>query len=37
MWEFICQQNVYRRTNKTDFRNVGLEGIEALLDVYDGS
>ena len=35
MWEFVCQQDRYRRTFKTASRTEGLEGIVALLEGYD--
>ena len=37
MWEFICQQNIYRRTYMTASPPIGLEGIVDLLDGYDVS
>ena len=37
MWEFTCQQNIYRQTYKTAPRPVGLEGVVALLGGYDAS
>ena len=35
MWEFLFQQNIYRRTYKPASRPVGLEGVVALIDGYD--
>ena len=35
MWEFICQQNIYRRTYKWASQPAGLEGIVVDLDGYD--
>ena len=37
MWEFIYQQNMYRRTYKTASRPPGLDGIVVLVDGYDAS
>ena len=37
MWEFITQQNIYRRSYKTASRPPGLEGIVDPLDGYDAS
>ena len=35
MWEFICQQNIYRRTYEWAFQPAGLEGIVVDLEGYD--
>ena len=37
MREFICPQDIYRRTLKWASRPTGLDGIVALLDGYDAS
>ena len=37
MWEFICQNDIHRRTYKTESRPTGSDGIVALLDCYDAS
>ena len=34
---FICQQIIYRETNKTASRPTGFDGIVVLLDGYDAS
>ena len=37
MWEFICQQNIYRQKYMTSSRPVGLGGIVASNDGTDAS
>ena len=37
MWEFICQQNIYRRIYKSASGPTGLDGIVIFLDGYDAS
>ena len=37
MWEFTCQQNIYRLTYKWAFQPAGLEGIVVDLGGYDAS
>ena len=35
MWELICQQSMYRRTNKWASQPAGLEVIVVVLGGYD--
>ena len=35
--EFMCQQNMYKRTYKPASRPAAIDGIVALLDGYDAS
>ena len=35
MWDFICQQYIYRQSNQTESRPTGLDGFVVLLDGYD--
>ena len=37
MWEFIHQQNICRRTFKTEFLPTSLDAIVVLLDGYEAS
>ena len=35
MWEFMCQQSIYRRTYKTAAQPPALDGIVVALGGYD--
>ena len=37
MWEFICQQNIYRRTYKIATLPTGLDGVLVRLERFDAS